>query len=152
MSTVLVTKVLQQSSDGIVNVGTYAFDGSAAAILSGNMYSLPVRVERDDTAGLHVTCTGGSSPNGTVTIQGSNDLSKFEGNAQTSNEQVNWATIAFWDEASGTWATSKAIASTVSYLLTIPVCSFRWLRMLWTNTSGTCQLKAALQLKGDGGR
>lgn len=125
---------------------------------SSNFWSLPALLKSADTVGIQFSCLGTGSPNGTVAFQGSNDVSEYESVQGPFNGQnvdtnlLNWATMSFWDEATGLWLQSKAVSGASSYLFTIPILSPRWLRMSWTNSSGSVAPIAKIAVKSDGGR
>ena len=61
----------------------------------------------------------------------------------------NWQTISFWDVGGGLQAASKAVASGVNALLLADrVCCYRWVRLVFTFTSGSGSPKVSLQQKG----
>jgi hypothetical protein len=149
MSTVQVDFTLSTSLDGVT--ANQVLDGTST--ISATFNSLPVWVKSNDTLGLQVSAPSTGAPTGTFALQGSNDLSAQEGNNKPDVNLKNWSTLSFWDEATGAWVQSKAFAgAAASFMATIQVLSPRWLRLVWTNTSGTALLTVRVQSKSDGGR
>lgn len=125
---------------------------------SASFWSLPCLVQYEDTVGIHFSCPATGTPNGTFAIQGSSDKSQYEGNPNggpngqpVDGNLLHWATLSFWDEATGAWVQSKAVSGASSYMFTFPITSARWVRMSWTNTSGSITPFAVLTVKSDGG-
>lgn len=149
MSTINATKTLKHSPDG-ANLSTdgLAFDGTNA--WNASVYSEPFRGPNVDAFSMQVSCLATGTPNGSFALQASNDV---PANDLTPDGNLkNWSTISFWDEATGAWAQSKAVAGAQSYMVTVPGFSPRWFRFAWTNTNGAANLIVRVQTKGDGGR
>lgn len=137
---------LKVSIDGIDWVASeQLFDGTNA--IAANMYSVPIWVERVGTLALHVSCPATGSPVGSFALQGSCDASKQEGNNLPDPFLVNWATLSFTDESTGGVVQSKAVSGASSFIATIPLVSCRWLRFVWTFTSGSALLTVKPQMK-----
>jgi len=170
MSSLFFPKTLVVSVDGINPVAILpgpppapqAYDGSYTITGNGALaYSVPMLVQNKDTIGLQVSCLNTGTPNGTFSIQVSNDVSTQETNDLPDGSLIHWATCSFWDESTGLWVTSKAISGVpaggfpsggTSLMASIQVLSARWWRMLWTNTTGSVNLIAKAAIKADGGR
>lgn len=152
MSTRETSVTLIISTDGVTATASppTRFDGSNA--IAATRYSLPVRCATTDTVGVQVSCPSTGTPNGTLTLEGSNDRGGHDSTAQPDVTMTNWSTIGFWSEATAGWLTSLAVSGATSTMLTVPICSHRWLRMKWTNNSGSALLTCNMQIKGDGGR
>lgn len=152
MSTLELNKPLVISSDGINPIAApNLFDGTNA--IAANRFSVPFLTKYHDTLGLQVSAPATGTPNGSIALQASNDISQLEGsNGYPDANTVNWSALSFWDDATASWIQSKAFAGANSFLFTLQVHSARWLRMVWTNTSGSALLTARLQVKSNGGR
>jgi hypothetical protein len=154
MSTRISGGNLQISPDGVSRQpsGTPqpAYDGTQT--ISANSTSVPIKVEDKDTICVQFSCPATGTPNGSIALQGCNDYARMEGEVIPDANLKNWSVLTFWDEALGVWAQSKAVSGAQSYMLTIPVVGARWLRMVWTNTSGTVAPTISVMQKGDGGR
>jgi hypothetical protein len=152
MSSIEVVKTLGVSTNGQVPSATpeVYFDGTQT--ISANAYSVPIYVANKDLVGVHLTCSSTGSPNGSLSMQSTNDISAQEGNRIPDVNLINWATISFFDEALSTLVTTRPVVGAQSYLLTVQMLSGRWWRVLWTNTSGTAALIIRAQVKANGGR
>jgi len=152
MSTLQILKTLVISSDGINPIpAPNLYDGTNA--IAANRFSVPLLLKYGDRIGIQVSAPSTGAPNGSVAFQGSNDASQLEDpNAYPDVNLVNWSTVSFFDELTFANVITKAFAGAQSYLFTIPTCSYRWLRMAWTNTSGSALLTARAQVKSLGGR
>ena len=149
MSTLEVLKTLVISSDGINPiVAPNLFDGTNA--IAANRFSVPFLLKYGDRLGLQVSAPSTGAPNGSVALQGSNDASQLEDYPDVN--LVNWSAVSFFDELTFANVITKAFAGAQSFLFTVPTCSYRWMRMVWTNTSGSALLTARLQVKSIGGR
>lgn len=141
--------ILWTSTDG-QSQGTTKFDGTT--VINANAFSTPILVNARDGIGLQVSAPSTGSPNGSFALQVSNDKPASELSAIPDKLLANWSTVSFWDETTGAWAQSKAFVGAQSYMVTIPLISARWIRFVWTNTSGTANLTVRAQFKSDGGR
>jgi len=153
MSMLSILKSLVISTDGINPSATPSinFDGSNA--IAAARFSVPMLCKFHDTIGLQVSSPAGSTFVGSYSIQGSNDQSQLEDNGNPDVNLTNWATLSMWDEASGAWVQSKALASgQQSFISTVQILSCRWVRLNLAFTSGTGLLKAQMQVKSDSGR
>jgi hypothetical protein len=153
MSQLNLLKTLVVSTNGIIPSATpqIYFDGTNA--IAANTFSVPILVEKHDRLGLQVSAPVTGAPNGSVALQGSNDESQTrDPNAYPDVNLVNWSTVSFFDELTFANVITKVFNSAQSYLFTVPNCSYRWMRMVWTNTSGSALLTARVQVKSLGGR
>jgi hypothetical protein len=141
--------VVIANADGLTP-STLRFDGTNA--IGANKIGVPLLTQSIDRLCFHVSCPSTGAPNGTFTIQGSNDISSQENNVIPDVNLINWAPVAFFDEAAGANATSRVVAGAATFLLTIQNCGCRWVRVVWTNTSGTALLTIRPQAKSIGGR
>jgi hypothetical protein len=140
------------------------FDGTN--VIGATTYSVPILVQYCDRLSVHVSCPSTGSPNGIVTIQGSNDVGLYEaqatpftggpvetGGSPISDPQIlNWATLAVWDELTFAYAANTTVTGATSVILTVQQCASRWVRVVWTNPSGSALLTLRVQQKSIGGR
>jgi hypothetical protein len=152
MSTLQVLKTLVISSDGINPItAPNLYDGTNA--IAASRFSVPFILKYGDRLGLQLSAPVTGAPSGSVALQGSNDASQLEDpNAYPDVNLVNWSTVSFFDELTFANVITKAFAGAQSFLFTVPTCSYRWMRMVWTNSSGSALLTARLQVKSLGGR
>lgn len=120
---------VQPSTDG------FKYDGTVTK--SANFTAQPILVEKVGTLSIQFSCPVTGAPLGSFSLQGSNDVSKQEGNNKPDLNLVNWSTLSFFDEATGATVQTKAVAGASSFVVSITAVSPRWLRIVWTNTSGT---------------
>ena len=143
------------------------FDGTNA--IAANTWSVPILVQNTDRLAVQVSCPSTGTPSGTIVIQGSNDVGLYEAQATpftggpvetggqpiSDPQLINWATIAFWNESTGAFVESLAVAGAQSSMITLgssQQCAPRWVRVAWTNTSGSALLTIRVQQKSIGGR
>ena len=152
MSTQEHLKTLVISSDGINPItAPNLYDGTNS--IAANRFSVPILLKFADRLGIQVSAPSTGAPNGSVAFQGSNDPSQLEDpNAYADANVVNWSTVSFFDELTFANVVTKAFAGAQTFMFTIPGCSYRWLRMVWTNTSGSALLTVRVEHKGIGGR
>lgn len=89
---------------------------------------------------VQVNWSGGSSPIGSFSLQGSNDPANSN-IILPNNAPVNWTTIT---------SSPQTISGTPgSILYDVTECSYRWFRLVYTAVSGTANItNAQLQVKG----
>jgi len=88
---------------------------------------------------IQAVWSGGSSPVGTFSLQGSNDAGD-NGSGQGVSQPVNWSTIT---------GSSQAISGTPGNILfDVTECSYRWVRLVYTATSGSGTVSATINTKG----
>lgn len=126
-------------------------DGTEAAIIA-NFNTVPVRTSKVDGYSVQFSTPGGSTLVGVLTVQGSNDRSQMEDTNVADVTVSDWTTLAVIDLTSTTPATrvtSKAVASGAQNILLgdFP-CLYRWMRVVFTFTSGSGQPKVTWQQKG----
>lgn len=141
------------------------FDGTNA--IAANTWAVPILVQNTDRLSIHVSCPSTGSPNGTLSLLGSNDVGLYEalgtpfsgGPAETGGtpisdpQIVNWATLGYWNEATAVYAPAGfAVAGATSAILTLQQCAARWIFVAWVNTSGSAKLTIRVQQKSIGGR
>lgn len=106
------------------------------AAITGN----PADVGGMTQASVVATLTGGSSPTGTVTLQGSNDPPT----GSSDFAPTNWATVKDLTGTDVTLAFTDNGTKVSSPLLI----AYRWLRATWTNASGSGTLTVRLHAVG----
>lgn len=136
----------------------YSPDGSTISglkldgyVQSANFYSQPQMMKSVDNWSLIFTCPATGSPNGTLQIQASNDEGAKENSsgAQSDPSISNWVNLYFWNDATSTFVNSLAVSGASSVLIEENNCTYRWMRIFWTNTSGSITPTAVhLQFKG----
>ena len=135
------------SNDGVSANPGIVYDGSLA--LAANMTTAPVNVTELDAYSIGFATPAGSTLVGSVALQASNDQSGQETTKRSDNLLANWQTISFWDVGVGAQATTKAVASGAqALLLAEPSCTYRWVRLVFSFTSGTGLAVLRLQAKG----
>jgi len=88
----------------------------------------------------------GSSPVGTITIQGSND----DGGTSGGNPPVitNWTTVSFKDNTGATVSSFSVSGNSGNTMIQDDAQYYRWARLVYTKGSGTGTLSARLEAKG----
>lgn len=120
------------------------FDGTNA--IASSCYSVPIHCASWDVIGVQLSCPSTGTPSGTIAFQGSNDPGVYEySTVQPDATIVNWSAVSFLDHATGTRLESKTVSGAQSYLFQFNPCDFRWLRAVWTNTSGSALLTLRAQ-------
>ena len=103
------------------------FTSTGISLISSYMYSIQIHWNT------------GSSPVGVFKLQASNDAGD-NGSGQGVSQPTNWTDIA--DSA-------KAVSSGPGSLLyDVSVCSYRWVRLVYTHTSGSAVAQAMINIKG----
>lgn len=143
------TPVVVANADGITP-SALSFDGTNAIAASSK--GVPLLCQSIDRLAYQVSCPATGAPNGAFSLQGSNDISAQEGNVKADVNLLNWAALSFFDEATGAQVQTKAIAGAQTFLFTVQQLGCRWVRVVWTNTSGTANLTIRPQAKSIGGR
>jgi|GEM_PF-2192117 len=105
--------------------------------LASSQNSDPINCDYIDTLAIQAVLTG-TSPTGTLKLQGSCDV----GTRTLDNNPANNA-VTNWTDVSGS---SQAISATGNYMFNISDMSWKWLRVVWTFTSGT----GAAVIRGNG--
>ena len=107
-------------------------------VAAGDVTSEPIMLANWQGYSLTVSWPSTGSPAGTVKLQGCNDI---ERNWRHSDEEnlVNWFDID--------GATSE-LSSHTSITIEHPFARYRWLRMVYTRTSGEITITCKVQLKG----
>lgn len=117
--------------------------GSIVLLTNANMTSavtsLGVNLISIYAYSIQAVWSGGSTPNGTFTLQGSND-SGDNGSGQGVSQPTHWTTIT---------GSSQAVTGTPgSILYDVTECSYRWVRLVYTPVSGSSTLNAIINVKG----
>lgn len=92
--------------------------------LASNIDGYTINCEQMVIASFNIICTG--APSGKFQVQYSNDIVQIVNGAQTI--VTNWTTDASLD---------TAVAAAGSYLIKIPDIAFRFVKLIYTKTSGT---------------
>lgn len=136
MTTRFVGFTFLTSPDGInPSADGLHYDGTLTK--GANFFTQPLLTKAVGTLSIQFTCTATGTPLGSFAIQGSDDISLQESFEKSDTNVKNWSTLSFFDEGAGATVQTKAVSGAVSYIVTIPVVSSRWIRFAWTNTSGT---------------
>jgi hypothetical protein len=89
---------------------------------------------------IQIVFAGGGSPVGTFKLQASCDPGKPNKEADQGDSVVNWDDIT---------SQSQAVSDDGSVLFNVVDPGFQWIRIVWTNTSGTATISSArLNTKG----
>ena len=119
---------------------SYTYPLYSAASLGATVNSNGVHINGVGLASVQAVWTGGGSPNGTFTVEVSNDdVAKASGADEAANV-TNWSTYP-----------SSAIAITTDGDLSYNLANFgyRWVRIKYTRTSGTGTINATLVTKSE---
>lgn len=119
-------------------VGTNVIDGYTIAT---SFTTNPIPLHHFIGYSVTVSCPSTGSPVGTFKIQGCNDLERRDG--QPDANLVNWFDIA----SGGDRVVSQAVSNATVGALSDPQCMYRWLRIVYTRTSGTITATIKLQRK-----
>jgi hypothetical protein len=132
-------------ADGIsMQAPAVLLDGSAAQATSWT--SSPIYVGNAQLYSLVLTCPSTGSPVGTVKLQACDDRARVA-SQMPDPRLTNFYDLVFYD-ASGNQVTSQAVsgASTIAFEET--ACAYRWVRVVYTATSGSITPTVSLQVKG----
>lgn len=88
--------------------------------LTSNITSDPLWLAHIVNYSVQFTITG--TPNGTLKLQGSND---FGGKDSSSASITNWADLSI----------EQSITASGSYILQDKNCGYKWVRLVWTDSS-----------------
>jgi hypothetical protein len=143
---------LQWSSDGYTSPGPNInllgnLDGQDGYLVSASFTTVPVYTRSLYSWSVQFSAITGS-PSGTVAIQVSNDIGRLtQALGLSDNTVYNWATLYWYDTVSSAWVSSKTVSSDTSIIITNTQ-PFRWMRLVWTNTSGSFICRAYMQQGG----
>lgn len=121
-------------------IGVNPLDGYVVAT-SFNSSAIPVH--RDTGFSVALSCPSTGSPNGTVKLQACNDVERRE-NVPDAN-LTNWFDVA----SGGNRVVSASVTGPGVYHLTDPECMYRWLRVVYTRSSGSITATVRVHLKAD---
>lgn len=96
-----------------------------SAVDSASQTGSPLDANQWVSASFHAYF-GDATAAGTVKLQASNDINTTQYNSQNF-QPTNWVDVP---------SQSATIAAGASALLTIPNCSYRWLRVVYTRSAG----------------
>lgn len=103
----------------------------SAGDMSGSLASTALRMENVSLAAIQAIYTG--SPAGTLKLQGSCDP------CEVGEVPTHWTDIT---------GASTVVAAADSWIFNLTAPGFRWLRVVWTPSSGTGALTLNVQTKG----
>lgn len=106
--------------------------------MSGSINSNPFRLEHLNTVAIQAVFTG-SSPTGTFKVQVSNDTQLI-----TESGDIG-ATVNNWSDVSGS---SVSVTASGDVAWNLPNTGFRWVRVVYTRSSGSGTLNVRAQGKG----
>lgn len=108
-----------------------------------------VFVGKLDAFSVSFATPAGSTLVGTLTLQVSNDPGNgVAKDGQGNSSLLNWQPLNFWDVGAGAQAASKAVASGAQTLILAEQhCTYRWMRLVFTFTSGSGVPTIAFQQK-----
>lgn len=118
----------QQSSPLLTNV-----------TMGANITSLGINLISIYAYSIQVVWSEGSAPIGTFKLQGSNDAGD-NGSGQGVSQPTNWTNI--------TSSPQDVSGTSGSLLYDVTECSYRWVRLVYTRTSGTATASATINTKG----
>ncbi len=139
------------SQDGIIDfVPPVVFDGSGS--IAGSSTIVPVWLKDTDQFCFHWETVAASTLTGSLSIQVSGQRGNLEQVGKPDATLTAWTTIAYQDPTStapNTYIASTAVAAgATSLILVVPVCPYRWARLVFTRTAGTGAPRIAFQQKG----
>jgi hypothetical protein len=109
------------------------------ASMGGDITSTGINLINIYAYSVQVNWTGGSAPVGIFKLQGSNDPGD-NGSGQGVSQPTNWTDIT---------DSPQAITGTPgSVLFDVVACSYRWVRLVYTRTSGSAIANAIINVKG----
>lgn len=112
------------------------WSGVESVSMGATSQSDPVHVTWIGSLSVTATVSSGSSPSGTLTLEGSND--NFSSGGEP-NSPAHWVTI--------TGASASVSADGDIMIDKAPLC-FNWFRLVYTRTSGDGTLAARFTIKG----
>lgn len=103
--------------------------------MTGDLTSTGIALNSTYAYSIQGIWSGGSAPVGTFKLQGSDDAG-YAGGAQP----TNWSDVT---------SSSQAISGTPGKILyDVTECSYRWVRLVYTHTSGSATLNVTINTKG----
>lgn len=108
--------------------------------MGGNITSNGIYLANIFSYAIQAIWTGGGTPVGTFKLQGSNDNGESGTTTLGATQPTNWTDIT---------TSSQAITgNSGSVLYDAASCGYRWVRLVYTRTSGTATLSANMNTKG----
>lgn len=123
---------------GLVN-GALRWSGAVSVSMATSVNSDPIRLENIGAYSIQIVWTGGLSPVGTFKLQCSNDHGPTTGSTSTVEALANWTDID---------GSSEAIAADGDITWTASLPGYRWVRVVFTSTSGDATLAGRFNGKG----
>ena len=123
-----------QAADGASQSGT-PLDG--ATTITGASFTTAGMFAGDlDRASIVVSCPSTGSPVGTIKIQGSLDANQNVHGQRPDANVATWFTMPALDPVLATYVSAQTLngASTLTFF--VNPCTVRWLRVVYTRTSG----------------
>jgi hypothetical protein len=113
------------------------------------MTTVPVFLKDIDAYSIQFSTPAGATLVGSFALQVSNDRGNQEQTGRPDVTMVNWTPLFFTIVATDVRAATLAVASGAQALMVKePVCAYRWVRLVFTFTSGTGTPRISLQQKG----
>ncbi len=136
-----------------IAAATPVYDGSV--VTSATTNTAPMFIGDAQSVIVVASCPATGSPVGFLSLEGSIDQSTNPQGKEYPNEALTkWYALAFYDprDAAGTLVTASQYAVAAgggTFVFELPKpCGHRWVRVVWTKTSGTIKLTARGQWKG----
>ena len=115
-------------------------------VTSSTFTSVPVYLGNVDAYSLAFTCPSTGSPVGTVGLQACNDRPRLAD--QPDSKLANWIPLYFLPQGGSTPVSTQSVSGATQVLFEELVCSYRWVRLVYTATSGSITATAKIQIKG----
>lgn len=120
---------MRQSSVALITAGNMGANITSSGINLISIYAFSIQA----------VWSGGSAPVGVFKLQGSNDPGD-NGSGQGVSQPTNWTDIT---------SSPQAISGTPgSALFDVTECAYRWVRLVYTRTSGSATVNAIMNVKG----
>ena len=125
----------------VANAAVTFGSGATTKAMSASFNSDPIRVENLVNAAIQAKFEGGGAPTGTLKLQASSDVGTDPGTGMSN------VTVSNWTDLTGT---SQAISASGDHMWTLQNMGYRWVRIVYTRTSGDDTFSARLNGKGWG--
>ena len=119
---------------------TITFAGATTGDMSGSLTSDPFRLEHLDLIAIQASFSG-STPTGTFKLQACCDM----GTIHAYGGMNNVSGLSVWTDIAGS---SNAVSANGDIVWNIVDPGFRWVRLVYTRTSGTGTLSVRANAKG----
>lgn len=142
------TRVLQfPGTDSTTPVPDNALDGYT---VSASFDSIPFFVGRDLGYTVVISCPSTGTPNATCKLQGCIDPARGEKGDLPDAGLANavWWDLDLLDPQTNTTSVTRTISGATTAVFMEDSCMYRWIRLVWTNTSGSAVVTARIQFKG----